>query len=224
MTAYPRPVLHIQQVEITSRCNLACKYCPHPGMPRPKLDMDEPTLLRVIGWLRYFASLGTQGVFALCGIGEPLFHPDLVRLCWLIRRALPHQRFFFSTNGLLLTDEIAAELALMRVWIDISLHRPEKAGLAIEIARRHNILGTAASYAATASVDWAGQVDWPVMVPRSPCPWLHGGGVSIMADGRVTTCCFDTDGCGVIGHVDDPYTSVWQTTPFRICSACHHDP
>jgi len=32
------PFQQIHQIEITSRCNLRCKYCVHPHMERAKVD------------------------------------------------------------------------------------------------------------------------------------------------------------------------------------------
>jgi len=84
----PRALTGIRSVEITSRCNLACRYCLHPIMPRPKLDMTEAIWERVKAWVQHFVDAGTQGEINLAGVGEPTLHPHLARYCLEMRELI----------------------------------------------------------------------------------------------------------------------------------------
>lgn len=48
------PIRHIHQIEMTSRCNLRCRYCPSPHLPRPKIDMTEAYYKQSLRWARHF--------------------------------------------------------------------------------------------------------------------------------------------------------------------------
>lgn len=227
---YPRPLTSIHQVEITSFCNLKCRYCPSPklstlrGKPSEHITLEH--YQRALQWARFFNERGTQGELSLTGIGETLLHPSWRHLVKLAREALPENFICFSTNGLLLDDDACSFLAEHGVAVYVSLHRPEKAGPAINAAKRAGILvGTNAS-AATSSFDWAGTLagKWEVTAPSTVCEYLRVGWGVVLSDGRITTCCLDATGAGVVGHVDDEPGSLsiapWGDCKVG-CEACH---
>lgn len=230
MTAYPRPLTSIHQIEVTSHCNLRCTYCPSPklsklrGKPSEHIAID--TYRRALEWAVHFHQRGTQGELSLTGIGETLLHPQWRLLVRLARQALPENFICFSTNGLLLDDDACAYLREHRVAVFVSLHRPEKAGPAINAARRHGILVDTNASAATSSFDWAGLLadKWAVTAPSTVCEYLKTGWGVVLSDGRVTTCCLDATSAGVVGHVDDEIGSL-AIAPWgdgRVgCEACH---
>ena len=231
MTSYPRPLTSLHQFEITSHCNLKCAYCPSRKLPelrgQPPTHMGMGTFTRALEWAKHFEKLGTQGELSLTGIGETLLHPEWRELVRMAREALPHSFICFSTNGLLLDDEACAHLREHRVGVFVSLHRPEKAGPAINAARRAGILVDTNASAATSSFDWAGLLadKWEVTAPQGrPCEYLRTGWGVVLADGRVTSCCLDATGAGVVGHVDDPIGSLaigpWGDEKVG-CTACH---
>ncbi len=92
-------------LEITSRCNLRCRYCyffNNPAVEYRDLPTDE--------WLKFFDELGSLGVMkvTLAG-GEPFIREDLrVLLDGIIRNRM---RFSFLSNGALIDDDIAAFIA-----------------------------------------------------------------------------------------------------------------
>lgn len=222
---YPRPLTSIHQIEVTSFCNLRCVYCPSRNLPKIRgqasQHMTLETFERALEWCKHFEARGsTQGELSLTGIGETLLHPDWKTLIRLAREALPGNYLNFSTNGILLDDDACEHLAEhgIRVWV--SLHRPEKAGLAIERAQRHGILDGPNASAATSAFDWGGVVDWPVTAPSSRCEWLAQGWGNVLVDGRISTCCLDAAGTGVVGHVDDELGSA-RVKPYDLCSGCH---
>ncbi len=92
-------------IEITSRCNLRCRYCYFFNNSAVEYR-DLPTA----DWLRLFDELGALGVMkvTLAG-GEPFIRDDLPALIeGVIRNGM---RFSFLSNGSLITDEIAAFIA-----------------------------------------------------------------------------------------------------------------
>lgn len=224
MIGYPRPLASIHQIEITSHCNLRCVYCPSRNLPKIRgqaaQHMDLVTFAKALDWARYFNKQDTQHELSLTGIGETLLHPEWRAMVAAARVALPGNYINFSTNGLLLDEPACAHLAEHGIKVWISLHRPEKAGRAIPLAQQYGILDGVNASAATSSFDWAGQVDWPVSAPASPCEWLRQGWGNVLVDGRISTCCLDAAGTGVVGTVDDPHGSL-HVKPYGLCDGCH---
>lgn len=220
-----KAIKQIHQIEVTSRCNLRCVYCPSPNLGRPKVDITDQQFEAAIEWTLYYQRQGTQGELNLAGIGESTLHPKFVEYVKYARGILgPKQRLLIATNGLLLTDELCAQLQPYNLRIWVSMHRPEKAVYAIEAAKKYGLFESAAVDAATNPVDWAGQVDWPVdqrlTDTKRPCDWLRNGMVMVMADGRITSCCLDASGVGVVGTIEDDLTTL-QTKPYKLCETCY---
>lgn len=226
---YPRPIRDIHQIELTTRCNLKCHYCPHyPELPRVKEDMTWEIFEQSLALIGFYVRQGTQTELSLTGIGEAVLHPDFLRMVERSRAAIGPQRMLtITTNGLLFDDAMCAALAPFKPSLFISLHRPERAALAVVAAKRHGIFAGTNSQFVTAAFDWAGtQKNWTPMVsaPRLKCEYLRSGWGVILVDGRVTTCCLDVDGSGVVGTVwDDPETlklRPWGDAS-KGCQACH---
>jgi hypothetical protein len=157
---------------------------------------------------------------SLTGVGEALMHPQFVDMLALARDAVgPHTPLVFSTNGILLTDELCERIAPYEPLVYVSLHRPEKAGHAIQAAKKHGILAGYNPSPATSAFDWAGQVDWFVSHDPTPCEFLKSGWAVVLVDGRITTCCLDASAKGVVGHVDDEIGSA-AIAPFSLCDTC----
>lgn len=217
------PVRAIHQIEMTSRCNLKCAYCPSYRLPRPKLDMSEDHFERALSWARRFHELTGYTELNLAGIGESTLHPQFAR--WVLRaREVMGDRvsLVLATNGLLMDNDMAEAIRPAKPIVFVSLHRPEKAQRAVIALRRAGILAGVSCDGATASVDWAGQVDWPVTTPvrGSDCDWIIAGKVVVLADGRISRCCFDASGAGVIGTLADDLLQL-NTSPYKLCETCH---
>lgn len=225
MTGYPRPLTAIHQIEITSLCNLRCVYCPSPKLEQLR-HQDKQHMTREVfeQTLALMKALGQKGEISLTGIGETLLHPEWREFILMARQAFPTNFINFSTNGLLLDDDACAYLAEYNVKVFVSLHRPEKAGPAINAAKRHGIYIQENASAALASMDWAGQVDWEVSADEGiRCDWLYHGWGAVLVDGRITNCCLDASAKGVVGTVfDDPKDL--NLAPFSLCGDCHQVP
>jgi hypothetical protein len=220
---YPRPVEDIHQIELTSRCNLRCRYCPHPHMKRSKQDMDWGTFLRSMEFVRHYVKQGTQNELALTGIGEPTMYPHLLEAMSVARDVLgPNRLLTMSTNGVTFTEKIAEACEEFDVTVFVSMHRPEVAGPAMQLAKQHGILGDVNLSAVTNAMNWAGQVKWHVSAPNLPCAYLlHGWGV-ILADGDITTCCLDSEKKGYIGNVFKNEPAELRLAPYSLCDTCHN--
>jgi hypothetical protein len=225
---YPRPVRDVHQIELSTRCNLRCKYCPHfPELPRKKEDMSRDTFKAALDLVRFYVRQGTQTELSLTGIGEAMLHPDFVEFATRAREVIgSHRQLTITTNGLLLDEAMAAAIAPLRPAVFISLHRPEKAGLAVEVAKRHGILAGVNESFATSAFDWAGtQKNWFVSAPKIKCEYLRSGWAVVLVDGRVATCCLDADGSSTVGTVwDAPETlklKPWKSEKGAGCATCH---
>ena len=211
----------VHQIEMTSRCNLRCKYCPSPNLGREKMDISRENYSLALGWAYYYIGKGTQNELNLTGIGESTMHPDFVEFVSMAAKTADGRvPLIIATNGILFTDELAKEIAPYKPWIWVSMHRPEKAGPAIEVARKYGLLKGVSSDPAEASIDWAGQVDWHVSAPRMKCQWIPSGRIFVMADGRISTCCLDASGSGVIGDIKTFNPNTTRTKMYDLCYNC----
>lgn len=229
---YPRPLRSIHQIELSTHCNLWCRYCPYPQQEtlrnQPKMHMERRVFERALDWAETLNDRRDpdRAELSLTGIGEALLHPDFVAFVALARKRLPVHPIVFSTNGLLLTDEICERLAPYHVRVCVSMHRPERAGPAITAAKRHGIFLVANHSPASQAMDWAGQISVPwKSAPPITCEYLKSGWGVVLVDGRITTCCIDASGAGVVGHVDDPIESLTKPgtglKPYSLCGPCH---
>lgn len=92
-------------IEITSRCNLRCRYCYFFNN-----DAVEYWDLPTKSWLQFFDELGTLGVMRVTVAGgEPFIRDDLPELLdGIVRNRM---RFSLLSNGGLIDDDIAAFIA-----------------------------------------------------------------------------------------------------------------
>ena len=101
--------------EVTFACNLSCEHClSASGKSKPnELTHEEAKAM--------IDDLAEMGVFYVnIGGGEPLMRPDFLELVeYAVSKGLPVQ---FSTNGTLVTAEIAKKIAAIRqVRVQVSL-------------------------------------------------------------------------------------------------------
>ena len=102
-------------LEIAAACNLKCTHCFAGELPRK----EEPLTLKELDEL--FATLARIGTFriGLTG-GEPLLRRDVFEIIDLATHHGLHP--CITTNGLLITEEIAREFGKRKlVWLNVSL-------------------------------------------------------------------------------------------------------
>lgn len=208
-------IRQISQVELTSRCNLRCKYCPHPSMRREKADMPEAVFARVLYWLREFR----QASVHLHHFGESTLHPRFLEYVDRISDVVPDVRL--SSNGVGVTPELVRGMKRAGLTrLSLSVHRPEVVRI---VAGWCDDLGMAWDYAAGAIIgthNWAGQVEGRNTVSY-PCHFLEDDKCVVLADGRLVACCIDAEGESARGSVFDDLREI-AFAPFRLCASCHH--
>lgn len=101
--------LSVVEMEVGSRCNRACSYCPVALNPRPPVPvrMSDEVFFATIEQL---AAVSFAGRLSYHLYNEPLLRRDLPRLVSVVRDRLPGALQILNTNGDLLDDRKYAEL------------------------------------------------------------------------------------------------------------------
>ncbi len=92
-------------IEVTNDCNLRCLMCPRSKMTRKIGYMPFTLFCRVIDQIRHLPAT----IITLHGLGEPLLHPEIVKMVSYAKNS-HMQRVNFNTNGSLLTDGLSEKL------------------------------------------------------------------------------------------------------------------
>jgi len=216
--------------EVTNSCNLSCTICPvNRGMKRARSRMDaaaferfleknpellfvllfqwgEPLLVKDLpdmiaaatarGVRTMITTNGTLLDEAWCG---KLLDAGLTRLTLSVDGdAESHEQI----RGIPL-EPLRANLERLRRMRDA-----RGSALGIDVSMVVNARTERCWPEVRAS--WAGVADRIQAIPQfmvkeraNPCREPNRGSLVVLADGRVTVCCSDPEGDGVIGHVDD---------------------
>jgi len=92
-------------IETTNKCNLRCVMCPRSVMKR------KPGSIKFGFYKKIVDKASKEGIkwIRLHGFGEPLLHPDLVKMIEYAKRK--HiQKVDFSTNAMLLNESLAEKI------------------------------------------------------------------------------------------------------------------
>lgn len=94
----------VVEIEVSSKCNRRCKYCPqtYKWFRKPEHLMDKALFKHIISQL---TELAFAGRLSFHMYNEPLLHPGLEELVAHARSMLPLAWLVIYTNGDLLTDE-----------------------------------------------------------------------------------------------------------------------
>jgi hypothetical protein len=215
------PVREIHEIELSSKCTLACPYCCHPTLQRPKDHMPWDVFERTIEHIAYLCRAGTQGEVSLTGIGEAILHPRFAEALEITRRTIGSRPLILATNGTDVTSELARLLAANDVGVYVSLHRPEVAAPAMRVLEEAGCrIGHNTAFV-DSSMNWAGQVDWHVSMQKGfTCGYLSRGWAVVRQDGGVNACCMDAHGKHKLATVWDEPGSL-NTYVIPLCASCN---
>lgn len=243
------PRLTTLNVELTSRCNVACSYCDvNRELGRAAQDLPLELLARLLE-----QSPGLQTLLPFQW-GEPLLYEPLDEALALARdRGL---RSYVTTNGTLLDGPRMIALGrsgLTRLTVsldgsaaDHQLRRGyDQRGILERLAearRARDAEGLATRLDVSMVVDetvaprldvfrtrMEPLCDRVQFIPRlidgprsSPCREPSRGVMVVLSDGRITCCCADVRGQLALGHVDDgPPPRTYAGAPWRRLRAQH---
>lgn len=99
-------------IEITSKCNLACKYCFAESGGKSSKELEYVTIQTIIEGL---AALGNSH-FLIMG-GEPTLHRDFLQIVDFVKKK--GLQVGFSTNGLKLTDSFCQKIAALGIKYNV---------------------------------------------------------------------------------------------------------
>ena len=125
--ADPGPLPLNLNVEVTTKCNLACGFCSHKDLKDYQIyDMDLDLFGQVLRSAYDFEpSLGIPAV-NLNGLGEPLLNPEFFSFIDICKK-IGVIDIFFHTNGTVLTDTLIDKLVNSGVHrVVVSVDSPVK--------------------------------------------------------------------------------------------------
>jgi len=217
----------IHKIETSSHCNLKCPYCPHSkGLIYGNGHMSKETFDRVIYWTKILNPIGQpddEKFVWLHGIGEPLLNPNIFGF---IKQLSKIVRVGFSTNGLLLTQDIVKELNYAGLsHLTISQHDPEATTKVLQMLKEVDIPQRfTLDIQSTFNDDWAGQIN-KIDVPNKnktffQCAHIEKGGVHILWNGNIVNCCVDAQSFPILGSVYDDEIRNIDIEIIPLCENC----
>lgn len=211
--------MFIYQIELTSKCNLSCSYCPHARLKRPKEHMDIKIVEKILDFPFMWDIVGGHH------FGEPLLHPDILKVAALCRSK--GLGFGFSTNAELLTVELFRKLVDSGLtWLKISFHTAKGRSMYDSLK---DLFPDFALFSSDLEVkhDWAGLVNGEGLSPgagEGDCIFHRYNLGVVSAQGEVLSCCMDAHGVSSIGSIFDfspaEFLSLKNSIWTSLCKKC----
>jgi hypothetical protein len=141
MALQPHAIIDLLEIQLTEHCNLNCRGCSH------FCPLAEAEFLDIKIFENDFRQLskitnGTIGIIHLMG-GEPLLHPEIIRIMETARTCFPDTVIKIVTNGILLVgkdDEFWKSASQYKIWITPTKYPIDIPWIEIsEKAKRHNV-------------------------------------------------------------------------------------
>jgi MoaA/NifB/PqqE/SkfB family radical SAM enzyme/alpha-beta hydrolase superfamily lysophospholipase len=89
-------------IEVTTFCNLKCKFCARTHFKRSDLHMNKNTFSRILDLLPHVFNV------TLVGLGEPLLHPDIIEI--ISEASSRNKKVSLVTNGMNLDKTLSSNL------------------------------------------------------------------------------------------------------------------
>lgn len=222
----------ITTIELSSICNLQCKYCvnrllvKHPA--RKAGIMTERTFGKTLELLSELCKRGTQREINMNGNGESFLDPELCTRIAKVRNIVgPDRQVSLCTNGLIMNDSIAKRIKDSGVTsVDLSIHSPYHTRRALPILARNGVGGVVNLGAIANSHNWAGQLESEHsiddrLLPKIQCDPLIEGRGYVQSEGNISPCCYDYRNLGRFGTVFDDNILDINYGAYSLCDTCH---
>jgi hypothetical protein len=219
----------ILQIELTNHCNRRCAYCGQVNMTRKKGFMTDETLTSCISVLQTLkqASIGVHHY------GESLLHPKF--LPFLRRFVDGGITPWINTNGDFLSDEMIEGISQIKgCSVTISGHAEEHirrelwqkcVNKGIKAWWQKDVGTNASNIAGQVPFDTAFDKSYPALKdPMNHCRFLKDQIGIVLFNGDLVPCCFDYDGVGVFGNINDENAASLNPRACKICLTCPGHP
>ena len=100
----PRPNINYMIVNILNHCNLRCKGCDHFACVADEYLVSYTQIQDDLNKLSEMLEGDYITQIAVMG-GEPLLHPELLKILVCVRKFFPHAEIRLTTNGILLLQQ-----------------------------------------------------------------------------------------------------------------------
>lgn len=201
------------QIETTSWCNRSCVFCPNSVIPKDReMLMRWDVIECLVGELR---RIGFKNRVHLYGNGEPLSDPRFREILVYVRKELPENHLFISTNGDYLsgTEQIRELMGLGLDELHVSHYDDRNHRLADEAIPGVHHFGVG-----TLGLEFynrGGHVKIGSLMNHRNCWWAWGKAY-VNYRGDWCLCCSDWKGETVWGNVmDKPLDEIWDGEQFR---------
>ncbi|GGY24590.1 radical SAM/SPASM domain-containing protein [Paludibacterium paludis] len=195
------------EIEVNSRCNRRCDYCPNVIEPRKAPKMMKPEQFERI--LDRLVEADFSGRLSYHFYNEPLLHPKLPDFVGRVRERLPRVRQILYSNGDFLTDEkyhLLHERGIERFIItqhdgNPGEPKPNLVWLTPQLLKLTSRAGTVEA--------------GPPVAPGVSC-FAPSDMLIITITGNVVLCYEDSREEVVMGNVfDTPIMDIWMSPAFR---------
>ena len=214
----------IHKIETSSICNLKCSYCPNPkGLPYGHENMSEETFDHVCYWVEKLNPTGqpqNEPIIWLHGIGEPLLNPNIISFVEKLSKLV---KVGFSTNGILLTEEIIKDLDNVNLsHLTISRHNEKAFNQAVmnchKVKPKFKV-----DIQSVFNDDWAGQITSELPDKEKTffhCAHIETGGAHVLWNGNIINCCVDSQSYPILGSVYDKEIRNIDIETIPLCKNC----
>ena len=107
-----REKLKVNQIELTSRCNATCSYCPHPTMKRKNVDMTREIFDQTLKVIDKSELMKCYNPIELHSFGEIFLLSDEL-FYFLDRMVEADLNWSVSSNGILLGEDLDFDRKLL---------------------------------------------------------------------------------------------------------------
>jgi cyclic pyranopterin phosphate synthase len=201
----------VVEIEVGSRCNRSCSYCPVSLDPRPPVParMSDEVFTATI---RQLSEIPFTGRISYHLYNEPLLRKDLPRLVGIVHSLLPGALQILNTNGDLLDDQ--RHTALRQAGIDYFYVTRHSGGDYPE--RTFQVVQTSSDLILTNRGGTLTDVPLPsVDTSRIPC-FAPSEMLIVTVTGDVLMCYEDAHRDHVMGNVlSSTIPEIWNSGKFR---------
>jgi len=205
------PGLSVVELEVCSRCNRQCSYCPVSLDPMPPVParMSDEVFLRAVDQLERVSFAGRISYHLY---NEPLLRTDLARLVAIVAERLPNALQVLNTNGDLLDERRYTDLRAAGIdYFYVTRHSPGDYP-----ERSFQVLQTWQDL--TLTNRGGSLTHLPMPKPRAahtPC-WAPSEMLIVTVTGEVLLCYEDAGREHVMGNLmHSTLPEIWNSEGFR---------